>query len=290
MARNLILAGNCQIGGITATLKAIFPNDNFRVTKVVSLDQEQEAKVVDEIKQADACIITASAAERGFLDKYASTEGINLLKVPAITFPAFHPDICYVKNAATNTFTRRHYESAIGVWSFKKGLDIVDAQKLYTKEIFRDLGYFNRWSPSVEALKKSFENCGFDFNDFYLNVKREGVFMHTMNHPKAFTVVRLAKLLAVQLGAPKSILNKDITINDGLAVTVWPIYPEIGNHYAVHSSYDWLIGGKSLSSLAEYLEFQYNDLAEQKIVPEELTPVYDQKLYDRVLGAKIGAL
>lgn len=46
------------------------------------------------------------------------------------------------------------------------------------------------------------------------------------NHPRADTLVLLAKFVAMHLGEDGSVLDREILIDDGLSFDIWPVYPE----------------------------------------------------------------
>src|SRR5690606_23883092 len=129
----------------------------------------------------------------------ANVEGPHpkVLQVPAIGFSAFHPDLCYVRNDRTNALTSQHYNSAIAAWAYLRGVDGAEARRLFNRRSYRELGYFDQWQPSRDFLERSFKYSRLQdiFSDFFLHVQRQGMFMHSINHPKISALEQLGKLL-----------------------------------------------------------------------------------------------
>lgn len=130
-----------------------------------------------------------------------------------------------------------------------------------------------------------------DADRFLLRIKRNGVFMHSTNHPRADTLVLLAKFVAMHLGEDGSVLDREILIDDGLSLDIWPVYPEIADHLGVAGSgYRWRIGGHTrITGLADYLSYAYDSYAAQGMAPEDIVVFhYDDSKLDAVLAPQAG--
>jgi hypothetical protein len=183
---------------------------------------------------------------------------LDVVHVPIVKFAAFHPDLSYAVRPGGELVTP-HYHSTIAIWAWRNGLSPPVGRRLYCDRVFSALGYYARWPASVELLRRRFEACGLDFPRFFLGVKRTGAFMHAINHPKAATVVALAKAIAVRLGANERVWGRELEIADPLGeLYQWPIYPEVGRHFALPGSYDWVIRGRRYG-LGEFLERSFSD-------------------------------
>jgi hypothetical protein len=284
MNRYIVVSSNCQTAGIAASLKEVLPGDHIVPVPAGALDAATEARLREHLRNADVWITTKDFG-------LAGREGVGhpaVLKIPEIFFRAFHPDICVATIAPANQLTEPHYNSAIAAWAYKNRLTPTDASQFYSRHVFTALGYLNRWQGDVAVLRERFAGCDLDFNEFYLSIKRAGVFMHSLNHPKIAVLSWLAKKLAVKLGESASILYQDIPVPDGLNRFIWPVYPEIGDELSVPSSYNWHINGKWISGLQNYLDYAYQWYADQDIAPENLQPHINEALYNRVLGSCAG--
>jgi hypothetical protein len=217
-----------------------------------------------------------------------------LYKIPRLHFTAFHPDLIYTVKISTNEIIKGpsdDYHSAICVWAFKNGLEAADTAALFTLAVFYELGYFSIWKSSVDNFSQSFRSCNLDASLFLPFIVRQGLFMYSINHPKVYVLIRMAKILAMKIGANESILEKDINIADGLTFNVWPVYPEIADFYALPGgSYDWKISiQKKICGLKEYIESCFNVYKEQGLERHDIKfHGRDESVYDRILGPIAG--
>ncbi len=290
MLRRIAVSSNCQTGGIAAALQKILPRCTVHAVPLPSFGtaEEEMAFIHNTTAEVD-CWVTTHWHERAE-DDLLKHKDFRLVKIPCILFSGFHPDLVYARNTSTSDFTKYHYNSAICLWAYKHGLEPRDAKSLFTHDVFSELGYFSCWDIEAKALESSFKSSDIDFAQFFLHVKRRGMFMHSYNHPLAFVLVRLAQLIAVHLGESESLLGQTIIVPDGLAGAAWPVYPEIADYYALDGgAYEWMIEGKYYSGLDEYIHFAYQNYHEQGIGPDNLEICRDEALLDRVLREKIGA-
>ena len=291
MKRRIIVSSNCQTGGVAAALASILPSDQIIPFPLpVASDTEGSGKLRDTLQTADVWVSSGryELAEAAELEKLRAKSGI--IKIPEIWFSAFHPDMAYARNASTGELTKPHYNSAIAIWAYRHAIDAEDAAKLFSDRSYRELGYFERWNASVAQLEQRFKPTDVDFPQFFLGVKRDGLFMHSLNHPMPPVLCRLAAQIAMQLGADASVLERRVPINDGLLATIWPVYPAIGERLALIGSYEWKMDGVYYSGVQAYLDFAYASYESQNIRPDDLTALnIDRALYDRVLGAQLGA-
>lgn len=285
--RLIIVSSNCQTGGLAAALQAYFPKDRVVPLPIPDISNlEMVNRFIENLEDADVWVSILDliwARSNGFGEKI----DFQFVKIPAIVFPAFHPDLCYARNIEDGKHTIDHYNSAIGVWAYNKGMTIGDTKRLYNRETYANLGYFNLWEPSVELLRNSFADCELDFPHFMLAVKRTGLFMYSFNHPMIHVLIEIARLVSIKIGCPSSIFGNDIKISDGLiSGAIWPLYPEIADEFSLaDGSYDWKLRGMILQGLEQYLEHAFREYENQKIPRNSLKMENrDEALYDRVLG------
>lgn len=288
IARRILVSSNCQTGGIAAALQVIFPNDTIIPLPLPTFSNtEIETRFLEKLKHTN---IWVSIGGYDLLEKYGIANQVKLIKIPIIRFSGFHPDLVYARKKSTNELIAPHYNSAIAVWAYKHNLNISDAETLFNKQTFTELGYLNHWNSSIDQLKQRFKDSDIEFSDFILPMRREGLFMYSLNHPKVMTLVRLAKLIARKLGAGAEIMDKSIDINDGLNDVIWPIYPDIGESLSLHSAYEWKIGdGQWIIGVRAFLENTYENYNRQKIEPNDVFAVQiNEQLFNQVLGAQAG--
>jgi hypothetical protein len=257
-------------------------------------DAAAVAHLVDNLDNADAWV---TASSRAHAETYAAgRHALRVVRIPIIRFSAFHPDLCYATNAATKAYTSPHYNSKIAVWCDRNELEISNAARLFNKGSYRALGYFAQWHVSEYITGQLFQDAGLstaEFARFFAAIKRRGAFMHSVNHPSIQTIVELARIVAIRLGADARTVDREIVLADGLAESLWPVYPEIADELALSGSYVWKFEDERVPivGLEKYLEFAYKGYATQRIRPSDLTPInVDRAAVDRVLRAQVGAL
>jgi len=282
--RRVVVSSNCQTGGIAASLQVIFPEDEIIPLPLPAFAcNRAEIRFAEKISKCD---IWVSIGGYDLPEKFGFADQVQLIRVPILRFSGFHPDLVYARQISTGELIVPHYNSAIAIWAYQNKLEIDDAEKLFNKNTFTELGYLDHWGPSVNQLAQRFENSDLKFSDFILSMRREGLFMYSLNHPKLMAIARLSKLVARKMGAGADVFEKYIDINDGLNDVIWPVYPEIGDSLSLYSSYSWKMGeGQWIKGIRSYLEYAYESYAQQNIAPSDIVSVQiDEHRYNQVLG------
>ena len=128
-----------------------------------------------------------------------------LILFPAITFQAFHPDLIYLLDETQN-YAQLHgplgpYQSALGVFAYRKGLSLEQANALFNHNVFEAVGYLNMWdSAANELINYAKENFAMDLSFELLTWARRGVFMYSSVHPKGYVLYDIAKKLFAKVG------------------------------------------------------------------------------------------
>ena len=245
------------------------------------------ANFISELENSDIWIYGVNGPEWAKNFGFKERSGLQILRVPHITFTAFHPDLCYARSKLDGNLTKVHYNSAIAAWAYIQGMEIRDTSKLFNRDTYSRLGYFQLWDQSLQALREDFNACGLDFTRYILAVKRTGLFMHSINHAMGHAIEELAKSLAAKMDAPDSVFKLDLKLADSLIFdAVWPLYPEIADHYALPGgSYDWKFLGKWVRGLDAYLEFAFRGYELQQISRDGLEIMNrDVTFLSQVLG------
>lgn len=290
MSRRILVSSNCQTAGIATALQYIFPKDEVAPIPLSNLSSEDDVRRFTATFDDASVWVTAGRFEvfEKYYNQRSSTE-LKLVRVPIVTFSAFHPDCTYLQFKDSGAVLSPHYNSGIVAWSYLQNLDVEDCLRLFNKQVFAELGYLCAWDASVRTLQKAFSTSDVDFNLFMPRIKRTGVFMHTINHPKIVALARIAQIAACKMGASPDVLEQEIEVLDGLAALPnWPVYPEIGDSLAVSSAYLWRLGSGNVT-LSEYIAAVYTayenlDLKKRGVIFSNGL----QATYDRVLGMKIG--
>lgn len=271
----IVISANCQTYGISAALSAMCDMPPPVCIQNIGVPAETlREQLVYELENADAFIYANNNAVGIELASQFSSK-LAGLKVPVVSFHAFHPDLCYAYHRQSLQFTRDNYNSVIALWAYTNNLAPERTAMLYRAEVYAALGYFDAWPAAVRQMQAAFDDSDFkpDFREFYLAVKREGCFMHTVNHPRLPVLMGLSKLIIRRLGLE---VRREISpgqINDNLNGQIWPIYPEIAEHLALEGgSYVWkyIQEGRSLSGVRQYLDAKFEDYRQQGHTPDTL--------------------
>lgn len=288
MARNIVVSGNCQMAGVSAALKLIFPKDNL-----IPLAYQHSPALNDScplaqiLPSADIWFTVSRPWSMQTLENLCITKGIEVITFPNLEFRGFHPDQCYLLKADSPEADPVYY-SGIAAWCYKNGIPLDNVATAFDESIFEALGFHSSWNRSVDLMRHLFSNSDLrdDFELYMAHVQRQPIFMHTMNHPHVFAVVHLAKLIAMRIGASRSILNTQIVLPDVLDYCSWPVYPSIANRLALRGSFNFIWGGKAVSleeSLAiifKHCQANHPDPAGIRFAPH----IINHCLMDEVLG------
>jgi Polysaccharide biosynthesis enzyme WcbI len=290
--RRIFVSSNCQTGPVVSVLRTIFPDDEFSAAGQVAWNRDRATieKFAEQLKGNDIWIRYFDVARLAADPAIAPViQDMCTVDIPHLNFQAFHPDLFYAFRASGEAL-RQHYNSGILVWAYRHGIDANAAKCLFNTATFADLGYLSGWDASVQFLKHHFDVCGLDFTRFFLHVKRIGVFMHTINHPKAETYVAFAKCIAMRMGATEQIWTWPIEINDTLADFMkWPVYPDVGRYLSVPAAYDWVEAGQHYN-LDQFIDRSFRLYTDDGVQPHELqlnAPPEVRQRFERVLRNRI---
>jgi hypothetical protein len=167
----------------------------------------------------------------------------NPVLFPTIVFTGFHPDQIYVEDRTLDDNARiggplGPYHSALAFFAYRAGLPVDAALRLFTREIFEAVGYFDVWNEASDAFVKEGEKFSLDFREDLLRWTRRGLFMYSSIHPKPFVFLDVARRLMEKAGIPVTPINYDgYAVDDLVRGVVYPVYPEIAEFYGFSGSY-----------------------------------------------------
>lgn len=289
--RRILLSSNCQAGSVAAVLSVIFPTDQISVAGQPEGTEDATTihRFSHKLQGNDIWIRYVGVGPLGEHPLVVPLLGrVAILEIPHINFYAFHPDLFYAFRAP-GVVTDMAYNSGIVAWGYRNRVEPDDVRRLFNCETFAGLGYLSCWDASVGPLHRVFTHCGLDFATFFMNVKRQGIFMHTVNHPRMETVIAFAKCIAMRLGAGPEIWERRLEIADAFASCQWPVYPEIGRYLAVPGEYDWVEDGAHLD-LPQFIGKSFDHYRAAGIDPSalELNALPQTlALFDRVLCERV---
>jgi hypothetical protein len=130
------------------------------------------------------------------------------------------------------------YHSALAFFAYRAGLAADAALKLFNRDVFDTVGYFDVWNGATEALLKDGQRFGLDFREDVLRWTRRGCFMYSSIHPKPFVFFDFARQLMDKAGVPMKPVNfDDYAVDDLVRGAVYPVYPDIAEFYGIRGSY-----------------------------------------------------
>lgn len=255
MARKIVVMSNCQTGGLHAALAAMLPGDH--VTSLAWLGTEPP-ELRAELADADVwvCSIPRELAGSIAAETGASPQ---IIVVPTIWFPAFHPDQTPILRRGGGELEGAvgPYHSKICVWGWTHGFDADTVLGSFRPDVFAGLGYFEAWAPATAELRSIFEPTDVDFASWFLPLGRRGAFMLTNNHPRLDALVQLARLVAEQLGADPELVRHgwEQVLPDGLLASsvVWPLYPSVAAVLDLPGAYVWRLASGELIDLETFV-------------------------------------
>lgn len=291
-APRVLVSGNCQTAGLAAALLRFGAASETHAVPLTGETPEALRGKLDALAERTDLWLLSPNNQVGRAAAQAHGKRVQLL--PLIQFGAFQPDICYAWHRGTRTLTTPHYNSAIVVWGWSQGLSARDTAALFRADTFEALGYFDAWAQGVKDLRRAFADAGLAHRlaDWFLGVKRQGCFMHSINHPRVGAVVHLARTLAAEAGLA---VRRDIQsgeINDGLNGTVWPVYPDIADRLGIDGgSYSWkyLAQNRFVDGVDDFVAQAFAGYERQGIGRAELEITYqDAAPIDRALRRVTG--
>ena len=273
----LIISANCQTAALTRAMRALLPDCEIMPFPLhIEQSSEMQSLLRQNLTDADFLMAVNHKAE---IFKESENKSIKIVPIPHIHFEAFHPDITYALHAPTKTHTSFHYNSKIAVWCYNQNLSINETLKFFTSKFYQALGYFDCWYGAEAILAHHFSQCGFsvkEFSAFFAKIKRGGNFMYSINHPASHVSVELAKMIVKKVFSSEVPVDREITVEDPLTESIWPLYTEIGDKLGLDGNYIWRIRNQEIVGLREYLNFAFASYEEQKIKPGELLMPNDQ--------------
>ena len=282
----LVVTGNCQVSGIAEALGYLLPQVDCRAVAIGWPEEMWANEGRALVASSDYWV--RMDTPRDHLLQEPGQPSPPVIRIPSIHFTAFHPDQVFATSPGGQFQGITAYHSAIGLWAWKRGLAPDQAAELFTPSVMNGLGYAQYWQPSYFELRDQFGSSSLDFGEFWLRLKRLGVFMHTVNHPRIEAVALLAKSIAVTLGAPSTVWDEPVEryLQDGLATAVWPVHPPVALALGVVGSDRWRLLHHVYTSVHEFLDATWSSYAGTD--PESVfCPRVDDARYEAVLTQEL---
>lgn len=250
----IALLGNCQATTLYRIFKVLSPS--VEVERFLFSDLAARFPSRNELMEEFARFDVIFAQPFG-LGLFPEVDGLILKErfgeafyfYPGIDFNAFHPDCVYLWHRQRGEYFPSpigDYHSATAFLGHSLGFTLDQTLRLFDAGVFERLGYFGFWRISEEVLMERGHSIGFPLGKAYRSWMRRGSFMHSVNHPKLFVLVDIARILLQQSGFPVTRCNiEDYLPDEALFDAVWPIYPEIGEVLGIEGDYIFKCGSRS---------------------------------------------
>ncbi|MCA7980252.1 GSCFA domain-containing protein [Burkholderia cepacia] len=281
----IAIVSNCQGDGLSKCLMAM--NGTLDVEFVVITKLWDGSVQLGDLLRDYDLVLAQKMIEPHVAPEYAH----KVHYFPSFAFPAFHPDMTYVRGTRPDgkvdtVYTPMiHYNSAIVLHGYLRGLSVDEIVASFRHETFSRLGYLDAWPAAKAAFLQEADEIGLPLSDRFDNWAKSGCFMYSFNHPSIDVIADVCADLLVKLGIEIHSRNAARYVVDDLrTMPVWPIYPEIAESLGLSGDYAFKRhdphGTISLrqfveESVASYAEFERDTL-------EPLNFRLDE--YDRLLG------
>lgn len=291
----VLVLGNCQAPGVASVLAASCGvSEAVPLTSLNLSPEAQRAQLLAQAPRAEVWFVNPANTLAREVFAEAARPGAKLVTVPALHFNAFHPDVCYAHHKGTQQLTQQHYNSAVVAWAYGNGLDEARTAELFRADTWQALGYLDQWGKAVQGLRDTFRrsDLGDDFDAFMQRAQRMGCFMHTPNHPHLALVTMLARAAARRAGLEVFDEPAPGELVDGLAGTIWPVYPDIAASLALATgSWTWkfVTRNEVVAGVPAFVRHAFAAYRAQGIAPADLEIRWaDTAGLDRVLRERAG--
>ena len=202
-----------------------------------------------------------------------------LVTLPLTAFEAYHPDLCYIfVDGQVLRGPMFDYHSKIITAAYRRGVPEHQVKALFNAHNFERFGYFGIWQASKRQYLDSYAASGLDLSDCFAGWSREGVFMHSVNHPTIRVVNDIArKLLAI--GGLQATQSGFLPHDNLKNAPVFPVYDEIAEALSVRGSYLFKVHNQyRFLVLDQFIAGSYEVLS--KYPPEKIQvfPMYQRAM------------
>jgi hypothetical protein len=240
----IAVGGNCQSFGIAYAMKLLnvdatvdlFPMD--RRSKITGNMLVSALRTYDHVflQPFDEQRVRKGSWE--LLDEKLT----NVTWYPGLLFAGYHPDSIFVSDRAKgDAFVSGpigQHHSALALFAYRAGLSPEAALRLYNREVFDTLGYFDVWHAASAQFLDAASYYSLDLKADFIRWTRRGCFMYSINHPKPHVIFDVARRLLEKAGVPSQPVDFDHYAVDDLARdTVFPVYPDIAEHFGIAGGY-----------------------------------------------------
>jgi hypothetical protein len=240
----IAVVGNCQSFGIAYGMKLLNLDATVHRFPVIFKSWISVKTLARTLKLYDYVFFQPfpPGLVRGGSSEPVLEELKGVILFPSLIFTAYHPDTIFVndqmKPGQPIWGPIGPYHSGLAYFAYRAGLPVDGALKLFNREVFNTVGYFDVWNDASEALLEQGRGFDLDFREDLLRWTRRGCFMYSINHPKPHVFFDLARQLMQKTGVPtRSVDFENYTVDDLVRGVVYPVYPPIADYYGINGSY-----------------------------------------------------
>lgn len=253
--KRILVVSNCQTYGLANCLTLCSENVIAEGCHMERF-QQKASTWQEKIHEYDYFIIDPEMQRLNIVDFSSMT---NVIWLPSFIFGAFHQDLTYANHEGIYIKTPiDDYHSRLVLTGYKHGLSARQTERLFNITTYEKLGYLNAYEKCKSDLFLVYDKCGIDIRASFLSWMRDGVFMHSINHPNIRVVYDLAVLLIRRLGLntrQHSFYPHDNLLNG----PIFPVYPEIASHFGLSGGSYFYKGDTDYRtlSLSEFIDASY---------------------------------
>lgn len=237
-----LIVSNCNGAAYYGFMKHFFPDWDVRSVvhsqaKIWISDKNEP--FLNYLKEAEIFVGDPLFLRNEASDLFSSS--IEAFNLPGFVYDGSRPDCFWIPSVLSPTGAG-YIHSKIVASAFCLGKTVDETEALFSKEHFRNLGYFDAHSRSLQKLFKTYDRySGMDIRPLFEVWWKFGDFMYTPNHPRSFVPFDLISNSLSSRGylnkfSEESIASArrdfDDTLGRGM---IWPVYPEIAREIGVIS-------------------------------------------------------
>jgi hypothetical protein len=279
----IAVVGPCQSFGVAYAMKLLDLEaeiDRFSIVSKSWTDTKMLARTLETYDYVFCQDFAPGYIRGGGSSETLRSELRKGIWFPLLIFTAYHPDLILVfdptkRNSLVHCGTG-HCHSALVFFAYRAGLPVEAALRLFRREVYEALGYFDVWEGAAAALIEQGRQYGLDLGADFVRWTNRGCFMYSVNHPKPYVMYDIARMLLRSVGRPSGPIDFDTyAVDDIVRGYVFPVYPEIAEFYGVSGSYIFKASHYRLSKtlgrfwdLPGYIQHCYEVYARHR--PEQL--------------------
>jgi Polysaccharide biosynthesis enzyme WcbI len=239
----IAVLGNCQSFDLAYAMKLLTPGATVHQYPIQSKAKITRKMLVRALRGYDHVFLQdfGPGLVRGATSEFLCNELAHTTRYPSLLFGAYHPDSIFIHRGAADAFISGpigQHHSALALFAYRAGLPVEAALRLYTREVFETLGYFDLWRPASTQFLEHARSYGLQLEADFMRWTRRGCFMYSVNHPKSFVFFDLAHHLLDTAGISSQPIDfQHYALNDLARDTVFPVYPEVAEHFGLPGSY-----------------------------------------------------